>query len=162
MMKKNNQRKRSMAKYILPVFLLLLLIANIWIRVSVRKADIAAEGEAALKLSGRVRYTLPEGSYEVEEPFGEVSGSSSSVPMMTWDRVYFNVKVTDRKGRQFYMAVRVQGKELEALLNGTPAELKGLGSPLSKEDAERQKASVHDASLPVYPVCLNDNNQPGL
>ena len=158
----NKQERSPMVRFVLCAFLLLLLLANIWIRVSVRKVNIAAEGEAALQISGSVRYTLPAGSYVVEEPIGKSSGSSSAIPYMTWDRVCFNVKVRDRSGKQFYMAVRVQGKELKALQEGIAVELKGLGSRLDDEMAERQRNAVYEPSIPVYPVCLNDNNQPGL
>ena len=155
--KSKPEKKRSMAAYVLPAFLILLLAANILIRVATPRVNLYEEGKDAITSYGKAIYVLPEGSYEVLGSFADEAGSTSHIPMYTWERQYFSILVTDASGEKFVMAARVQGREMHALSTGRPVELKGMVSSLSDEKAAKLQESMPYAARTLVYCCLNDN-----
>lgn len=153
------ENRRGVVFYVLLVFLIVLLGANIYIRVSINRVNLYEEGKRSLGIHAHTLYTLPEGSYTVLGSFAEEYGSTSYITFSAFERKYFSLLVTDACEEQFIMAARVQGRDLSALEEGRAVELKGLGSKLTSEKAALMYESLTDMAVDITDYCLYDNEE---
>ena len=155
------RNRKDVMFYVFLVFLIVLLGANIYIRVAIYRVNLFEEGKSSLGIHAHTQYTLPEGTYTVLGKFAGEYGSTSHITFSAIERKYFSVLVTDAHGEQFVMAARVQGRELSALEEGRTVELKGLGSELAPEKEALMRESLADMAADISGYCIYDNGEGG-
>lgn len=141
------------------VFLAILFFVAAWIswpkEDAVHINDVGSEYFTIIPNNGRY-HILDAETYKVLGRFAEESIRDSAF-FYQRQYTYYSVIVTDKRGQQFIMAVRTDGKS-QQLECGNCVLLYGMISELSADRSRELMEQLGEYDIPVVNWCLNDND----